>query len=194
MPELGLRSAFSRRVSRILARMRREGRSGSAAVEFAMIAPVLFLFLCGIIETGVLFFANGALQDATDTTARMVRTGQLTGPITATVLKTNICAAISNLISTSSCNANLQVDLRSYSDFPATSYTAITNPDGSLNTSQMTVQSTATCQVILMRSFYPWTIMTPLMTTLLENMPNGQRLLTAASAFRAEPYTSGSTC
>lgn len=194
MPKLGLRSTFSGRVSRILARMHREGRSGSAAVEFAMIAPILFLFLCGIIETGVLFFANGALQDATDTTARMVRTGQLSGPITATVLKTNICAAISNLISTSSCTANLQVDLRSYSDFPATSYTAITNPNGSLNTAQMTVQSTATCQVILMRSFYPWTIMTPLMTTLLENMPNGQRLLTAAAAFRAEPYTSGSTC
>ena len=28
--------------------MRTHGKSGSAAVEFAMIAPVLFLFLCGI--------------------------------------------------------------------------------------------------------------------------------------------------
>ena len=50
------------------------------------------------------------------------------------------------------------------------------------------------CQVVLVRTFYPWSIMTPLMQPLLQNMPNGQYLLSAAAAFRSEPYTSSATC
>lgn len=194
MHKVGRRSTFVGRLKYTVRRMRRHGRSGSAAIEFAFVAPVLFLFLCGIIETGVLFFASATLQNATDDTARLVRTGQLSGTLTAANLKATICGEVANLISAASCNANLQIDLRAYSNFSGASYPSVTNPNGSLNTGKMTVQATGTCQVVLMRSFYPWTIMTPLMAPLLQNMPNGQYLLAAASAFRTEPYTSGSLC
>lgn len=191
---MGGRSIFGERIKRAIRRMRRDGRSGSAAIEFAFIAPVLFLFLFGIIETGVLFFANGALQNAMDDTARLVRTGQLSGALTASDLKNAICPEVAGIISAADCNANLQVDLRSYSGFTGASYPGVTNPNGSLNTGAMAVQATGDCQVVLMRGFYPWTIMTPMMAPLLQNMPNGQYLLTAAAAFRTEPYTSGASC
>jgi Flp pilus assembly protein TadG len=174
--------------------MRRNSRSGSAAVEFAFVAPILLLFLFGIIETGVIFFASSALQNATDDTARLIRTGQLTGTLTASQLRTKICAEVSGLISSATCAANLQVDLHSYSDFSGASFASVTNADGSINTSQLSVGSTGSCKVVLMRSFYPWTIMTPLMAPLLENMPNGQYLIATAAAFRTEPYVSGSSC
>jgi Flp pilus assembly protein TadG len=170
------------------------GRSGSAAIEFAIIAPVLFLFLFGMIETGVIYFAGTTLQNATDDAARMVRTGQASA-FTEAQFKTQICSEMTGIISSAQCTTNLQVDVRQYGTFGAASYPSVTNPDGSLNTGAMTYPGAMSpCQVVLVRAFYPWSIMTPLMQPLLQNMPNGQYLLTAAAAFRSEPYTSSATC
>ncbi|MBU6471955.1 MAG: pilus assembly protein, partial [Alphaproteobacteria bacterium] len=169
-------------------RMRKAARSGSAAVEFALIAPVFFLFVFGIIETGVLFFAGGVLQNATNDVARLVRTGQLSGKLDAATLKADICGEMSGLIGSAACTANLEIDLRSYSNFSGASYPAVTNADGSLNTGAMAVDTTGDCQVVLIRAFYPWTILTPLMQPFLANMPSNQHLLAAAAAFRTEPY------
>jgi Flp pilus assembly protein TadG len=176
------------------ARMRGRGRSGSAAIEFAIIAPVLFLFLFGTIETGVIYFAGTALQNATDDAARLVRTGQASS-FTASQFKTQVCSELTGFISAGTCSASLQVDVRQYSSFSGASYPGVTNANGSLNTANMTYPgSMAPCQVVLVRTFYPWSIMTPLLQPLLQNMPNGQYLLSAAAAFRTEPYTSNATC
>jgi Flp pilus assembly protein TadG len=182
------------KLRRAARRMRGRARSGSAAIEFAFVAPVLFLFLAGTIETGVIYFAGTTLQNATDDAARMVRTGQAVG-MTAAQFKTQICSEVSGLISSSTCSANLQVDMRQYSNFSSATYPTVTNSNGSLNTAAMQYPGAlAPCEVVLVRAFYPWTIMTPLMAPLLENMPAGQYLLTSAAAFRSEPYTSSSTC
>ena len=49
---------------------------GSVAIEFTMIAPVFLLMMMATIETGVIFFAQSALQNAVNDTARLVKTGQ----------------------------------------------------------------------------------------------------------------------
>ena len=191
---VGVRKRMREGWSRVTARMRRDARSGSAALEFAFVAPVLFLFLFGIIETGVIFFATATFQNATDDTARLIRTGQLSGNLQASVIKTYICSEVTGLVSNTDCMADLQVDLHVYNSFSSAGYPSVLNPDGSLNTKNMSVQATGSCQVVLLRSFYPWSIMTPLMAPLLENMPNGQYLVASAAAFRTEPYVSGATC
>ncbi len=178
----------------MLNRMRAQSRNGSAAIEFALVAPVLFLMLFGMIECGVIYFGTSALQNATDDAGRLVRTGQAVG-WTASQFKTQICSEMTGLISAATCASNLQVDMRQYSSFSGASYPSVTNANGSINASSLQFPSSMTaCQVVLVRAFYPWTIMTPLMQPLLENMPSGQYLMTAATAFRSEPYTSGSTC
>jgi Flp pilus assembly protein TadG len=182
------------RLADTAARMRAQSRRGSAALEFAMVAPVLFLMLFGMIECGVIYFGSSALQNATDDAGRLVRTGQAVG-WTAAQFKTQICSEMSGLISSATCTSNLQVDIRQYSSFSGASYPSITNANGSINTSSLQFPSSLTaCQVVLVRAFYPWQIMTPLMQPLLENMPGGQYLMAAATAFRSEPYTAGSTC
>lgn len=187
-------SALRAKLADKIARMRARSRSGSAAIEFAMIAPVLFLMLCGIIECGVIYFGSSTLQNATDDAGRLVRTGQAAG-WTESQFKTQICSEMSGLISASTCTSNLQIDMRQYSSFTGASYPTVTNNNGSINTTALSYPgSLQACQVVLLRTFYPWNIMTPLMQTLLENMPNGQYLMTAATAFRSEPYTAGSTC
>ncbi len=183
-----------RGLRRMLRNMRARSRSGSAAIEFAIIAPVLFLFLFGTIETGVIYFFGTTLQNATDDAARLVRTGEAAG-FTVSQFKTQICSEMSGFVSSGQCSSNLQVDVRQYSDFSTASYPSVTNANGSLNSAAMTYPGAlAPCEVVLVRAFYPWSIMTPLMQPLLQNMPNGQYLMTAAAAFRSEPYTSSSTC
>ncbi|HTQ14421.1 MAG TPA: TadE/TadG family type IV pilus assembly protein [Rhizomicrobium sp.] len=182
------------RLARLRRAWRARGRSGSAAIEFAMVAPVLFLFLMGIIETGVIYFAGTALQNATDDAARMVRTGQASA-FTSAQFKNQICSELTGFISSATCTATLQIDVRQYATFSAATYPSVTNADGSLNAGSMSYPgSLSPCQVVLIRAFYPWNIMTPLMQPLLQNMPNGQYLLSAAAAFRSEPYTTNATC
>jgi Flp pilus assembly protein TadG len=187
-------SRTRQRLADTAARMRTQSRKGSAALEFAMVAPVLFLMLFGMIECGLIYFGSSALQNATDDAGRMVRTGQAVG-WTAAQFKTQICSEMSGLISSATCTANLQVDIRQYSSFSGASYPSVTNANGSINTSSLQFPSSLTaCQVVLVRVFYPWQIITPLMQPLLENMPGGKYLMAAATAFRSEPYTAGSTC
>ena len=174
--------------------MRADARKGSAALEFALVAPVLFLMLFGMIECGVIYFGTSALQNATDDAGRLVRTGEAAGWSEAQ-FKAQICSEMSGLISAATCTSNLQIDMRQYSSFTGASYPGVTNANGSIDTGDLSYPSTLqACQVVLLRTFYPWSIITPLMQPLLENMPNGQYLMTAASAFRSEPYTAGSTC
>ena len=178
-----------------LRRWRRESRSGSAAIQFAIIAPVVLLFLFGIIETGVIFFAQSSLQNAADDTARMVRTGQVqTSAMTEAQYISTVCGEMAGLVNSASCKSNMAVDMRAFSTFASAQYASVLKQNGSVDTTKLQFAAGSACDIVLVRVFYPWTIMTPFMAHLLQNMPNGQYLMTAAQAFRNEPYTSGATC
>ena len=45
-------------------------RRGAGAVEFALLAPALLLFIIGIAQLGILFFANAGLKNAVGEGAR----------------------------------------------------------------------------------------------------------------------------
>jgi len=61
---------------RILLRRFRRNRRGSAALQFALVAPVFFALLFAIIETAIMFFATQLLETYTQQAARLVLTGQ----------------------------------------------------------------------------------------------------------------------
>ncbi|HEY1709408.1 MAG TPA: TadE/TadG family type IV pilus assembly protein [Rhizomicrobium sp.] len=159
-------------------------------IEFAIVAPVFLLFILGIIETGAIFFGQSTLFYATQDIARQVRTGQISGTITASTLKSDICANVAGMITTSQCNANLQVDMRAFNSFGGASFPPVTNANGTLNAGAMTVQAVGACQIVLVRSFYPWSIITPMLRPMLQTASNGTHLLYSAIAFRTEPYAS----
>jgi Flp pilus assembly protein TadG len=168
-------------------------RSGSAAIEFAFVAPVFFLFLMGTMETGLIYLGDFVLQNATADAARQIRTGQVaTGSMTQAQFRTLICNEISPLLA---CDTNLQIDVQTYTNFGSA---AITNPitsGGALDPSLNHWTPGGVCDVVLVRAFYTWRVATPLLTPFLVNVNSSQHLLTAAVAFRNEPYnTSVSGC
>lgn len=177
--------------------MRKDARRGSAAVEFAMLAPIFFLFLFGLIETGVTYFAQATLTNAIDDAARLVRTGQLKGTLTPDQMKTAVCNGFASsqdqtklgLMGWETCKATLQVDMRVFNGFGGAAYPNVILPNGALDVNNMAVQDTDACRVVLFRAYYPWTVLTPFLAQLMSNMPSGnQVLLGSAAAFRTEPY------
>src|SRR5215472_10661795 len=121
-------AVYRTRALRFMRSMHLRANSGSAGIEFAMIAPVFFLFLMGIIETGIIFFGNSTLQFAADDVARQVRTGQVqSANLTAAQFRTLVCNDISTLLA---CDSNLQVDVETFTNFGGASMTPPIDANG----------------------------------------------------------------
>src|SRR6201994_4843844 len=101
----------------LLRRFRRQ-RRGSAAVEFALVAPVFFALLFAIIEVALMFFASQVLETVTQASARYLLTGQAqSAGLTQAQFKTYVCSQIPALFN---C-ANLKINVQSAASFSAIS-------------------------------------------------------------------------
>jgi Flp pilus assembly protein TadG len=184
------------RFRRLRRRLKADGIKGSAAIEFAMVAPVFFVLLMGTIEAGVIFFAQSALQNALNDTARLVRTGQ-TGcyttsggncvAMTQAQFRTQLCSEVSLLLQ--DCNgASLQFDVNAYPG--GFSGASNSSPLVAGNLPALTAFNVGNpCDVILARAFYKWPVFTPGLGYFLANVGSSYHLLATAAAFRNEPYT-----
>lgn len=190
------------RCKRLCHRLKADAIKGSAAVEFAMVAPVFFLLLMGTIEAGVIFFAQSTLQNALNDTSRLIRTGQsncwtTSGSgacqvMTAAQFRTQVCGAVSVLLQNCG-SADMQFDVRAFtSGFGSASNSSPLNGSGDLPPLS-TFNVGSACDVVLVRAFYKWPVFTPGLKFFLANMAGGYHLLASAAAFRNEPYTSNTS-
>ncbi len=168
--------------------LRRFGRNrrGSAAVEFALVAPVFFALLFAIIETALMFFASQVLETITQNSARMIVTGQAqSGSYTQTQFKTYVCGQIPALFN---C-ANLYVDVESYPAFSniGTMSTQI-DANGNFVNNNMQYSPGGPGDIVVVRLFYPWQLFVTGLGFNMSNLSGSQRLLVATAAFQNEPY------
>jgi Flp pilus assembly protein TadG len=170
-------------VPNILRRFRRN-RRGSAAVEFALVAPVFFALLFAIIETAIVFFAGQVLETITQNSARFVMTGQAqTAAYTQAQFKTYVCGQIPALFT---C-ANVYVDVESFSGFA--NVTLNSQIDGSGNfVNNMQYNPGGPGDIVVVRLFYQWPLFVTGLGYNISNLSGSKRLLTATAAFRNEPY------
>jgi Flp pilus assembly protein TadG len=175
--------------------LRRFGRSrrGSAAVEFALVAPVFFALLFAIIETAIMFFASQVLETITQDSARIIQTGQAmtpggvsatqTGPLTQAQFKNYVCGQIPALFD---CNS-VSVDVESY---PAFANVTINSQIDSANNfiSNMQYNPGVACSIVVVRLFYQWPLYVTGLGYNISNLAGNKRLLAATAAFKNEPY------
>src|ERR1700732_569505 len=111
----------------------RANRRGSAAVEFALVAPVFFALLFAIIETAIVFFAGQVLETVTQTSARMIMTGQAqnAGYTQAQFKSQVVCPAGSLASVLFDCVNGIYIDVESFPAF--TNVTINSQIDGSNN-------------------------------------------------------------
>ncbi|MCA6115281.1 pilus assembly protein [Bradyrhizobium sp. WSM 1738] len=170
----------------------RRNRRGSAAVEFALVAPIFFGVLFAIIELALVFFASQILETVTQDTARLVMTGQAQGAsLTKEQFKDAVCARLQVMFD---CVNGVYVDVRSYPAF------ASINISPPVDSSKSFVNDMKYCpgkdgDVVVVRLFYQWPIFVTGLGFNLTNLANNKRLLTATAAFQNEPFpTPGATC
>jgi len=163
-------------------------RRGATAVEFAMVAFPFFMLLFGVLELGLLFMASTAIDAATTGVARQIRTGQFQASASnsAVDFKTAVCNGMS-WISTADCMTNMSLDVRTFPNFAAISVTPPVK-NGAIDQTQLTFDAGASCDIVLVRAFYPWTLLAPVLEPGLPNLGANKRLLTTAVAFRNENW------
>ena len=169
------------------ARMKADSRKGSAAIEFAFVAPVFFVLLLGTFEAAIMFFSQAVLQNSVTDMARLIRTGQAqTSNMTKDTFRSQLCDKVAPLIA---CDSNLQIDVQSFTSYTGVNYNSPLKSDRTLDPTQNNYITGNACDVVLVRAFYTWPVVTPALTWFLVNMAGDKHLVTAAAAFRNEPYT-----
>lgn len=182
---LGLKTKIGERMR---VRKRLGPDSGSAVLEFALIAPVFFLLIFAIMEIGIIFFAQSTLQVGANDVARMVRTGQVQGQgLSQSQVRARVCADIAPLIP---CDGNLYVDVESFSNFGGVGFSQPLDANKNMNPMNA-FQTGNACDVVLVRVFYAWNVFTPILTPFLVNVNGNKHLLYSAAAFRNEPFSTG---
>lgn len=187
-----------RRVRRLLARFRRS-RDGTAAIEFALLAFPFFLLIFATIEAFVAFAGEQLLENAVDTMARQIRTGQFKN-VTEEEFRTKFCAEISLMITCAKKedpdDQKLYLDVREFASFSAIpNYIpkASNSQFADLDPSSFGFSPGGPKSINIVRAYYRWEVMTDLVRPFITNirkegeMPRDY-LMVATAAFRNENY------
>lgn len=177
-------------------------RQGATIIEFAIVAPMLFLLLAGIIEIGLILFTFAAMEGATNIGARTGKTGFSQGSGSRESFIRN---EIQRLTGGFLDSGSISISILSYSSFsnvgkpepciqppqapcPGTSGVNYVDINGNGQWDEDQGRSTAggSGSIVLYRVRYPWTLFTPVMSSLIGS--GGTYNITATAAVRNEQF------
>lgn len=158
-------------------RLKENQTQGSAAIEFAIIAPAFFLLFIGIFELGAIMFVKTSMETAILQVSRFGRTGD-------TVKGQTIQQTAQSLVADYSFGlldpSKLILTVTPYPNFASMPLLQDAPDDGSQNFGSGD-------QLVLYTLSYDWDLFTPLVAKLLS--PNGKSVkLKASTVVVNEPY------
>ena len=166
----------------------RRNRDGATAVEFAIVATPFLALMFGILDLGLVFLVSTTLENAVEEASRKIRTGELqTAGGTATTFKTAVCDEMSWL--GSGCASAVHVDVRTFTTFAGVTTTDPTT-NGAFDDTKTQFSTGSSESIVVVRVYYEWGLVAPLMNPGLKNLSNNKRLISATATFRNEPYAS----
>lgn len=162
--------------------LRRE--EGATAIEFSLVAIPYFMLSLGIMELSLMYASASLLEGATDSAARLIRTGQIqqSSSDPEMMFRDAMCDFVNVLID---CN-DVTIEVRtmtSYGDFD--SMAPVFDEDG--NMVSQGFNAGGSNDRILIRVGYRYTMKTPLVGPLL-NGPDGGTLFMSTIVLQSEPY------
>jgi len=177
----------------------RRNQRGSAAVEFALVAPIFFALVFSILEAGWFFFVNSAVEQANATAARLIRTGQAQNATDADgnpvyskdAFFNEICRVVSTF---GDCNDTLTVDVSRFATFDALA-ADISDPvcrdkdDPSIQGAQFSASDYgAQNEIIRVRVCFLYKPVNPALGFKMNTNKHGFREIVSLSVFRNEPF------
>ena len=176
-------SVFMR--ARLSSRRFARDEGGATAVEFAMVAAPFFALTFAVLETTLLFFAGQVLDTGVAEGARLIRTGQAQQQgFSEAQFQTSVCENIHGLFD---CEAGLRLDVRTYESFDSVDLSKPIDDDDNL-VEDFAYQPGVGGDIVVVRAFYEWPVIIPLMGVNYADLANGKRLLASAVTFRNEPF------
>jgi Flp pilus assembly protein TadG len=182
----------------------RSNKNGSAAIEFAFVAPIFLGLLFAIIEVAIVFLSTQTLETAAQDSSRLIMTGQTQDAIRNNHLnaveaqaffKNSLCSRIVALFD---CQTGVYIDVRSFPSFSVISSTALNDlidSNGELIPGNIKFQPGGPGNTVIVRAFFKFPLsITNLGLQLVKPRTDGARTnprwLVASSAFRNEPFSS----
>lgn len=179
------------RLKRLKTKIRRfpKARRGSAAIEFALVVIPFFMLTAGLAEVAMIGFAQTSLDFAVSEASRLIRTGQAqTTNMSATQMRDMVCTQINKFL-VMGCTNNLYLDINRFASFvDADSNNTDPTSDGTLDDSDTNYSPGAASDIVVVRAYYRWHVLTPMFEPVFENMSNGDRILVSTMMFRNEPW------
>tara|TARA_R110001606_G_scaffold132677_1_gene268638 strand:+ start:382 stop:942 length:561 start_codon:yes stop_codon:yes gene_type:complete len=161
-------------------------RRGLAAVEFAMVAAPFFLLIFGLLEVCILFFISTIMEHAVSEASRQIRTGQAqTKGFNEQNFRAAVCDDFMGMLD---CDARLHIDVKALSGFSAANIDMPIDENGKFDADGFTYNPGGPNDIVAVRVFYEWSLMTPFMTAPLANMADSKFLVQANAVFRNEPF------
>ena len=179
-----------------------KNRHGSAVIEFAIVAPVLFLMLLGIIEMGLVFFTTNIMEAATNIAARIGKTGYSGNfPSRDQYIRDQIYRLSGGFLD----SRRIEISILSYGEFanigqeePFTDQNGNNqydfgepfidiNGNGRWDRDQGAGNPGGRGDVVFYRVSYPWSIFTPLIGSLVTD-ESGNYEITALATIRNERF------
>lgn len=176
-------------------------RRAATAIEFALIAPVLFMLTLGTVELGLCFTADIVLRNATSSASRLGRTGYVANNSTRDAM---VLAQISQEVGAILDPSRISLVSKAYGGFEdigrpepfvdvngngkrddGESYTDV-NGNGKYDLDRGKDGLGGTSQIVIYTVTYPWSFFTPLVGRMISS--TGTILLTATAVIQNEPY------
>lgn len=191
------------KLNRTLKRFRRGLRkddSGATAVEFAFLgAPFLFV-LVATFETGLTLFTESAVQSATTSASRLIRTGQAhSGGFSKAEFQNQMCALLPPIFKCSNIYINVEVR----NDFADASNRTSASENGELSddATDGAFDIGQAGDIVIVETFYEWQLFAPNIMSLLNingagspapnwlaNHGDDKHLVRGVAVFRNEPF------
>lgn len=176
-------------------------QDGATAIEFALISPILILFVIGIIEVSMMLLAQNILESATFIAARTSKTGYTADGITR---EDTIMQALNERASAFLDVSKIKINSLSYNEFgdigqpepfvdanangvrdSGENYTDV-NHNSKYDSDMGSGGAGGAGQLVVYTVTYPWHVFTPIMSQFVG--ANGIINLTARTVVRNEPF------
>ena len=154
-----------------------KSESGSALIEFTIVALPFFLLLMGAVDIGFYYWGSQELENATAHGARLVRTGQVqVNGINQAQLKAEICGKTMVLVG---CASRLRIEVRSGQSLAAITLPSPLNGSGALKSdAEFAYFPGAANDIVLVSAFFNWQLL----------LKPSDYILRATTVTRNEPF------
>ena len=167
-------------------------RDGTAAIEFAIVAPIFLGLMFSLFEVGWYFYTSSIVDASVSDAARLIETGQIQGTEDADDQHEAIFSAVCNVLQHfGDCEERLTVEVQTYANFA--NLAADNSPAVCADAAEDAVEAIpfdagGELSIVRVRICYIYSTVNPAIGVNLSEPGSSKRRLVTTSIFRNEPY------